>query len=122
MSKELSEFLRREIKARGLSERALSRAAGLNDTSVHYILNNPTSKPTVETCVGLAEALDLPQPVLLRLAGYEGVGTSGALETEVEALALYLNQLPGLIRAHALEACWAVVRLIIHLKPEIGQE
>ena len=57
MSKALSEFLSKEIEKRGLSEREVSRQAGLSLMAVNRIIRNPESNPTLETGVGLADSL-----------------------------------------------------------------
>lgn len=112
MSKELSEFLRQELAKRELSEREASRKAGLSSKAINYIVNNPTSSPTVETCVGIARALDLPSELIFQLAGYSIVGLADEIDPEVKALAIYLNGLPSEIRSYALKGAWATAQLV----------
>ena len=112
MSKELSEFLRQELLNRGISEREVSRRAGLSPVAINYIINNPTSNPTVETCAGIARALDLPSELIFQLAGYSIVGLADEIDPEVKALAIYLNGLPPEIRAYALKGAWATAQLV----------
>lgn len=112
MSKELSEFLRQELAKRELSEREASRKAGLSSKAINYIVNNPTSNPTVETCAGIARALDLPSELIFQLAGYSIVGLAEEIDPEVKALAIYLNGLPPEIRAYALKGAWATAQLV----------
>lgn len=112
MSKELSEFLRQELEKRDLSEREVSRRAGLSSRSLNHIINNPASNPTVETCVGIARALDLPSELIFQLAGYSIVGLAEEIDPEVKALAIYLNGLPPEIRAYALKGAWATAQLV----------
>ena len=112
MSKELSEFIHKELERRGLSARELSRLAGLSTTTVHYIINNPGSQPTTETCISLAKVLELPENTLLGLAGYGQIDFSDNLNAEVFALATYLDNLPSKTREYALEGCWAIARLV----------
>lgn len=44
---------------RGFSAKALARAAGLNETSVIRILNNPDQNPRVDTLQKIASALEV---------------------------------------------------------------
>lgn len=113
MPEELSLFIKREIEKRGLSERELSRRAKLSPTAVHQIVNKPDSTPTIETCAGLAKALDVPLLSVLQLAGYGEVNIPEEVDAEITAFAVYLNNLPEPTRTYALEACWSVVRLIV---------
>lgn len=64
------EIIQREIQRRGIAERELSRQAGLSYGAVHYIINHPDSQPKLETCIGLAKILALPESLLLQLAGH----------------------------------------------------
>ena len=112
MSKELSEFLRQELIKRGISEREASRRAGLSPVAINYIINNPTSNPTVETCVGIAKALEVPAQLIFQLAGYSIVGLADEMDAEVKALAIYLNDLPPEIRSYALKGAWATAQLV----------
>ncbi len=130
MSKELSEFLRQELLQRGISEREVSRRAGLSPVAINYIINNPTSNPTVETCAGIARALDLPSELIFQLAGYSIVGLADEIDPEVKALAIYLNGLPPEIRVYALKGAWATAQVVTQAieesaagkTPDIGAE
>ena len=119
MSKEFSEFIQREIERRNISQRELSKQAGLSIKAVYYIINNPGSKPNVETCSKLARSLDLPEALLLELAGYTNVANITSLEKRVTALAVYLNNLPKRMRGYALDACWAITRIMADALEEI---
>jgi len=112
MSIELSEYLRQELGKRNLSARELSRQAGLSTMTINYIINNPVSNPTVETCVGIAKALEVPPELIFQLAGYNLVGLAEEIDPEVKALAIYLNGLPSEIRAYALKGAWATAQLV----------
>jgi transcriptional regulator with XRE-family HTH domain len=112
MSKELSEFLSQKLANREMSEREISRRAGLSPRSLNYIINNPASNPTVETCVGIAKALEVPPELIFQLAGYSTVGLADEIDPEVKALAIYLNGLPSEIRAYALKGAWATAQLV----------
>jgi len=112
MSKELSEFLRQELIKRGVSEREASRRAGLSPVAINYIINNPASNPTVETCVGIANALEVPSELIFQLAGYSIVGLADEIDPEVKALAIYLNGLPPEIRVYALKGAWATAQVV----------
>ncbi len=112
MSKELSEFLSQKLANREMSEREISRRAGLSPRSLNYIINNPASNPTVETCVGIAKALEVPPELIFQLAGYSIVGLADEIDPEVKALAIYLNGLPSEIRSYALKGAWATAQLV----------
>ncbi len=122
MSKALSDFLSKEVKARGISERELSRRAGLSVMAVNRIIRNPESTPVVETCIGLAQALDLPASLLLQLAGYSSTDLSEETHPDVAAFAAYLNQLPAKARELTLEICWSVSRIVVHTLDEQSLE
>jgi transcriptional regulator with XRE-family HTH domain len=113
MPQQLSEFLRAQIEHRGISERELSRRAGLGTTTIHFIINRPESTPTYDTCVRLAAALELSPKTLLQLAGYEKAAIDEQLDETVLTLAVFLNGLPPELRGYALEACWAIARILI---------
>jgi transcriptional regulator with XRE-family HTH domain len=119
MSKEFSEFIQKETERRNISQRELSKQANLSIKAVHYIINNPGSKPNVETCSKLARALDLPEALLLELAGYTNVANVISLEKQVTALAIYLNSLPERVRGYTLDACWAITRIMANALEEI---
>lgn len=112
MSEELIDFICREIDRLHISQRELSRRAGLSDMAVNYIVKNPTARPNVDTCVSLARALDVPERVLLELAGYTDIGRSMSLDKSVAAFAIYLHELPETVRQHCLDACWAITRIM----------
>lgn len=112
MSKELSEFIRKELERRGMAARELSKRAELSTTTVHYILHNPDSQPAVETCISLAKVLELPEKLLLQLAGYGAIDFASDLSADVFALASYLDNLPIKTREYALQGCWGVARLV----------
>jgi len=112
MTKELSIFIQQEIERLGISERELSRRAGLSTTAVHHIVNRPDSRPTFETCIALAKAINVSNKVLLQMAGYGDIVLSGEVDAAITALTIYLNGLPPKIREYALEGCWSVVRLV----------
>jgi transcriptional regulator with XRE-family HTH domain len=112
MSKELSKYLRQELGKRNLSERELSRLAGLSTMTINFIIRNPTSNPTVETCVAIADALEVSSELIFQLAGYSIVGLADEIDPEVKALAIYLNGLPPEIRAYALKGAWAIAQLV----------
>ena len=119
MSKEFSEFIQKEIERRNISQRELSKQADLSFKAVHYIINNPSSQPKVETCSKLARALDLPEALLLELAGYTNVADAISLEKQVAAFAVYLNSLPERVRGYALDACWAITKIMADALKEI---
>jgi len=112
MSKELSEYLRQELVQRNVSEREISRRAGLSPMALNYIITNPTSNPTVETCVGIAKALEVAPELIFQLAGYNFVGLAEEIDPEVKALAIYLNGLPPEIRVYALKGAWATAQVV----------
>lgn len=112
MSKELSEFIRKELERRGIAARDLSKRAGLSSTTVHYILHNPDSQPAIETCTSLAKVLELPEKLLLQLAGYGEIDFASNLSADVFALASYLDSLPAKAREYALQGCWGTARLV----------
>ena len=113
MPQQLSEFLRAQVEQRGISERELSRRAGLGTTTIHFIINRPKSTPTYDTCVRLATALELPPEILLQLAGYEKITLDAELDKSVLTLAIYLDGLSPELRSYALEACWAITRILV---------
>ncbi|OQA17475.1 MAG: helix-turn-helix protein [Chloroflexi bacterium ADurb.Bin360] len=112
MSIELSEYLRQELLKRNLSRRELSRRADLSTMAVNHIINNPASNPTVETCVGIAKALEVSPELIFQLAGYSIVGLADEIDPEVKALAIYLNGLPPEIRVYALKGAWATAQVV----------
>ncbi len=79
---------------------------------MHHIINRPDSKPAFETCIALAKALEIPEAVILSLAGYSEINLSEEIDTEITAFAVYLNNLPQSTRAYTLDACWSVARII----------
>lgn len=112
MSKALSDFLSHEIEKVGISERELSRRAGLSVMAVNRIIRNPESTPTADTCIKLAQALNAPVTLLLQLAGYGDIDLSGEINPEIAAFATYLNHLSPKTYMLALEACWSVTRIL----------
>jgi hypothetical protein len=80
--------------------------------AVNHIINNPSSNPTVETCVGIAKALEVPPELIFQLAGYSIVGLADEMDPEVKALAIYLNGLPPEIRVYALKGAWATAQVV----------
>jgi hypothetical protein len=67
----------------------------------------------METCIGLARALDVPEMTILSLAGYGEVDLSAEIDAETKAFAVYLASLPPDLRAYALETCWAVTEILV---------
>jgi len=118
MPPRFGEFLRLQLDQLGMSERELSRQAGLSTTTVHQIINRPDSTPAYDTCLRLAKALNVPPRLFLQMAGYEEVDTSENWDELVVSLALYLNSLPDRTRGYALEACWAVARILARASDE----
>ncbi|MBN2003267.1 MAG: helix-turn-helix transcriptional regulator [Anaerolineae bacterium] len=112
MSKALSDFLSTEIKTVDISERELSRRAGLSVMAVNRIIRNPESTPTADTCIRLAHALNFPVALLLQLAGYGDINLSGEISPEIAAFATYLNSLPPKTYTLALEVCWSATRIL----------
>lgn len=115
MSNELSDFIRREIQRLGISERELSRRANLSVMTVNYVVKNPESRPNYETCVALAKVLEVPETVILQMAGYRKIDSTADLSTEVFALACYLDNLPAKAREYALQGCWGTARLVAQI-------
>ena len=87
--------------------------------TVNYIINNPDSQPDVETCSKLARALGLPEVLLLELAGYTNVADAISLEKQVAAFAIYLNSLPARVRGYAMDACWAIAKIMADALEEL---
>ena len=56
--------------------------------------------------------LELPESLLLQLAGYGTVTLTAEVDAAVTALAIYLNNLSPETRPYALEGCWSVARLV----------
>jgi hypothetical protein len=95
-----------------MSERELSRQAGLSDMAVNYIVSHPDSQPKMETCIRLAEALEIPAIIILELAGYGRIDLPENMDPEVSAFASYVTNLSQEVRAHILDVCWAIVDLV----------
>lgn len=87
--------------------------------AVNYIIKNPDSQPDVKTCINLARALEIPEKIMLELAGYTEIASSTSLEKQVAAFAIYLNSLPERVRGYALDACWAIAKIIADAVEEI---
>ena len=87
--------------------------------TVNSIIVNPDSQPDVKTCINLARALEIPEKIMLELAGYTEVASSTPLEKQVAAFAIYLNSLPKRVRGYALDACWAITKIISDALKEI---
>ena len=56
----VGERLRALRKARGLTQEALERASGVNQTTISGIENGKVPSPTISTMTGLAQALSVP--------------------------------------------------------------
>ena len=87
--------------------------------TVNYIINNPDSQPDVETCSKLARVLNLPEALLLELAGYTNVTNAISLDKQVTAFAIYLNSLPERVQGYALDACWAIAKIMADALEEL---
>lgn len=70
MSKELSMFLKDELKRRRISQRGGALYARIGPTTIHYIINNPESNPRPETINSIADGWRIPRRQLYELAGY----------------------------------------------------
>jgi transcriptional regulator with XRE-family HTH domain len=69
MSQNFAEFLKAELKRRGINATDLPRRTGLKPGSVSYLLSGKRA-PDEKTLAALAEGLELPLAYLLERAGY----------------------------------------------------
>jgi len=123
MTKALSDYLSQEIAKIAISERELSRRAGLSVMAVNRIIRNPESTPTADTCIKLAHALNVPITLLLQLAGYGEIDLSEQVAPEIAAFAAYLNHLSPKTYTLALEACWSVTRILAQaIEEDVGSQ
>mgnify|MGYP002544212827 CR=1 FL=1 len=54
-----------------ISQRELARLSGINRSSLNDIINGKIKKIDVDSLKKIAETLDLPLTILLRVAGYD---------------------------------------------------
>lgn len=66
----LGEFIKERRMAKELSKRALAEKANISHTEVHRIENGDRKNPSVPVLNALADALGVPQEVMLEMAGY----------------------------------------------------
>ncbi len=92
VSMDLSEFIEKEMKKRGLSQADLARLTGLTTGGVSMLLNR-TRKPSPETLNALAKAFDFPPDALFRTAGFLPEIQKG--DSQTEELLFLFNQLPS---------------------------
>ncbi|NPV77927.1 MAG: helix-turn-helix transcriptional regulator [Anaerolineae bacterium] len=69
MNNDFGYWLQQEREKRGLTQAKLAKLANLNRAVINKIENNQ-SKPTVETLQSIANALNLPDEVVFRAAGF----------------------------------------------------
>lgn len=83
-------WLQQEREKRGLTQARLAKLAHLNRAVINKIENNQ-SRPTVETLQSIANALNLPDEIVFRAAGF----LRSSPDTEYQEEVLYLlSQLP----------------------------
>lgn len=66
----LGEFIKERRIAKELSKRALAEKANISHTEVHRIENGDRKNPSVPVLNALADALGVPQEIMLQTAGY----------------------------------------------------
>lgn len=70
LNQNFAEFLKAELKRRGIAESEMPRRTGLKPGVVSYLLSGKRN-PDEKTLEALAEGLDLPLEYLRQRAGYE---------------------------------------------------
>ena len=70
----LAEYLYKERKARGYSQRDVAERSGISATEVSRLENGKRRKPSPDVLRAVADSLNLDYPALLRIAGYLETG------------------------------------------------
>lgn len=66
----LGDFIKERRLSKGLSKRSLAEKANISHTEVHRIENGDRKNPSVPVLNSLADALGVPQEVMLETSGY----------------------------------------------------
>ena len=70
MKMNFSEWLQKEIDARGMTQADLARATGLTTGTTSNLINHPEIRPMPDTLRAVAKALRLSPDVVMAAAGY----------------------------------------------------
>lgn len=73
---------------------SLSLSAGLSAGSIRQLIVHPERRPTLETCLRLAQAMDIPSAEILDIAGYDPNTTNDSHNPDRGRLVNIFDHLP----------------------------
>lgn len=111
MSDALSDFLKDQLNRRGWSRRRLADEAGVAPDTTARIVRGE-GLPSPDTLRKIAEALEVNEAYLLRLAGYLEDRPKGLHNAAVIDLARQIEELPSPAQEKAIEAVRAMLDTI----------
>lgn len=76
----LGEFIKTKRTETGMSRNLLATKAGISHTEVQRIETNERKMPSLKVLCALADALNVPQEELLKIAGYAPTDDTPAVE------------------------------------------